>query len=115
VTDPLTTLRDALERLHIGHRNERRPEEQPCPYCDLRADAIAALAQVETLIQAARWERDTHPLSHGADCDCPICAALAPFTDNTPGGWDEEAFVAEMHTRAGTPPPRDSGKPQAHP
>jgi hypothetical protein len=47
----LVTIREALNLLHIGHQNERLPQEAPCPYCDRRAAGLAALTEVEQLIE----------------------------------------------------------------
>jgi hypothetical protein len=71
VTDPLTTLRDEGSSL---------------------AERAAALAQVETLLQAARvLLADDDMPNHWSDCTCSYCRAnrslrdaLAPFTNNTP-------------------------------
>jgi len=49
---PIDTIREALNLLHIGHQNERLPEEPPCPYCDRREAALAALTEVEHQLEA---------------------------------------------------------------
>jgi hypothetical protein len=46
----LDTIREALNLLHIGHQNERLPQEAPCPYCDRRAAGLAALTELESVI-----------------------------------------------------------------
>jgi hypothetical protein len=45
------------------------------------AECKQARARVEELEAALRWERDTHGISHPADCGCPVCAALATDKD----------------------------------
>jgi hypothetical protein len=54
----LVTIREALNLLHIGHQNERLPQEAPCPYCDRRAAGLAALTEVEQQLETLRADTE---------------------------------------------------------